>query len=603
MTYLEQPLSEAIWNIKYRYRLGDTLRDKSIEQTWRRVAKAIARAEKPSDRAHWEKEFYALLQAFRFLPGGRILAGAGTRFNVTLFNCFVMNIASDSLSGIFDALHEGALTLQEGGGVGYDFSVLRPRGDVVKKTGLTSSGPVSFMKIWNTTCGILLSTGARRGAMMAVMRCDHPDIIEFITAKSDANELRHFNLSVLVTDDFMNAVKQDAGWELVFPLAISDAKTQEYEIVTRTVGRDPQPVPCRVYQRIKARDLWQRIIKNAYDFAEPGVLFENTINRMNTLWYREWISATNPCGEIPLPAYGACNLGSINLTQFVINPFTDKAALDWMAIEKTSVIATRFLDNVIDVSRYPLKAQRQQAKGTRRIGLGVTGLADALVMLGVRYGTQEAFAMAEKVMKLIAHTTWRTSADLAAEKGSFPFYEASLYAEGEFVKSLPQEIREKIARQGMRNSHHNTIAPTGTISLLANNVSSGIEPIFSDAYERYVLLPDGQREKFAVMDYALHLWRKEHPAPSLPPAWMDSKSLTPEEHLLMQHAMQPYIDNAISKTINLPEAFPFEQLQGIYSQAYALGLKGCTIYRPNSITGSVLAATDPEQEVERCCQI
>lgn len=604
MAYLEQPLSEAVWNLKYRYRTGDTLHDKSIEHTWRRVAKAVARAEKSADRAYWEKQFYEILQAFRFLPGGRILAGAGTRFKVTLFNCFVMNIASDSLSGIFEALQEGALTLQEGGGVGYDFSVLRPRGDVVKKTGLSSSGPVSFMKIWNTTCGILLSTGARRGAMMAVLRCDHPDILEFISAKSDPNELRHFNLSVLVTDDFMKAVKEDAEWELVFPLATEEADAQHHDIIERRFGRSQDPVRCRVYQRVKARDLWQRIIKNAYDFAEPGVLFEDTINRMNNLWYREWISATNPCGEIPLPPYGACNLGSINLTQFVINPFTDQADLDWMGIEKTSAVATRFLDNVIDVSRYPLKAQREEAKGTRRIGLGVTGLADALVMLGIRYGSQDAFGIAEKVMRLIAYTTWNTSAELAAEKGSFPCYDAIRYAEGKFVGSLPAELHQKIATHGMRNSHHNTIAPTGTISLLANNVSSGIEPIFSDSYERNVLLPDGQRKNFAVTDYALRLWRKIHPGHhALPPAWVDSKSLPPEEHLRMQQAMQPYIDNAISKTINLPEEFPFEQLHEIYSKAYELGLKGCTIYRPNPTTGSVLAITDPEQEVERCCQI
>ncbi|MDR3478264.1 MAG: adenosylcobalamin-dependent ribonucleoside-diphosphate reductase [Gammaproteobacteria bacterium] len=602
MTFLTDPLSTQIWDIKYRYRLSGKIIDNTIEQTWSRVAKAVARAEKPTERAKWQKAFFDLLAGFRFLPGGRILAGAGTQLKVTLFNCFVMNIAEDSLPGIFDALEEGALTLQEGGGVGYDFSVLRPRGELVKKTGIASSGPVSFMKIWNTTCGILLSTGARRGAMMAVMRCDHPDIEEFITAKSDPNELRHFNVSVLVSDAFMQAVKADLDWELIFPIAKGD-KGADDEIVERPMGPEGALVSVRIYRRIKARALWLRIIKNAYDYAEPGVLFEDTINKLNTLWYREKISATNPCGEIPLPPYGACNLGSINLTQFVLNPFTPHAEMDWEGIERTSQVATRFLDNVIDVSRYPLKQQQKQAKGTRRIGLGVTGLADALVMMGLRYGSNASQALASRLMKLISETTWMTSAALAEEKGSFPFFEAEAYLKGDFVKRLPAVIRDKIAVSGMRNSHHNTIAPTGTISLLANNVSSGIEPIFSDSYDRYVILPDGTRQLFSVTDYVVNLWRAIKSPDKLPPAWVDSKALTPEDHLLMQYALQPYIDNAISKTINLPEDFPFEKLEGIYTNAHELGLKGCTVFRPNPITGSVLEVTTPEEDVERCCQL
>jgi len=580
-----EALSRHIWELKYRYHQADKIIDHTIEDTWQRVAKAVARAEKPAERLHWQKQFYALLAGFRFLPGGRILAGAGTKHKVTLFNCFVMNIAEDSLAGIFKALQEGAITLQAGGGVGYDFSVLRPRGELVRKTGIASSGPVSFMKIWNTTCGVLLSTGTRRGAMMAVMRCDHPDIEEFITAKADPLELRHFNVSVLVSDAFMQAVKTDAEWNLVFPV-IEGEKTTNDVVVQTWNGK--ANVPCRVYRRVKARELWGRIIKNAYDYAEPGVLFEDTINRMNTLHYCEWIGATNPCGEIPLPAYGACNLGSINLTQFVLDPFTEQARLDWDGIEKCSAVATRFLDNVIDVSLYPLKEQKKQALATRRIGLGLTGLADAFVMLGVRYGSDESLRLASKIMRCISTVTWQTSAELAGEKGSFPLYQQEAYLSGEYVKTLAPEIRASIGKYGMRNSHHNTIAPTGTISLLANNVSSGIEPIFGEAYERYVILPDGEREKFLVTDYVLQLWRKRGGSEKLPPAWVDSRDLLPVDHLNMQSALQPFIDNAISKTINLPGDFPFGGLSDVYTKAYHLGLKGCTIYRPNLITGSVL---------------
>jgi ribonucleoside-diphosphate reductase alpha chain len=601
MTFFHETIAAEIWDTKYRYRyLGQTI-DQTVEDTWIRVAKAAAKVESPQQRQFWQKQFHSILENFRFLPGGRILAGAGTKLHVTLFNCFVMNIAEDSLSGIFDALEEGAITLQQGGGVGYDFSILRPRGQIVKKTGIASSGPISFMRIWNTMCGILLSTGTRRGAMMSVLRCDHPDIEEFITAKADPQELRHFNVSVLVSDAFMQAVKADDDWALVFPLAAGEPENGE--IIYKQWSNQLEVVPCRVYRRVKARALWQQITRSAYDYAEPGVLFEDTINRMNTLWYREKISATNPCGEIPLPPYGACNLGAINLTQFVINAYTKEAALDWDGIKNTSHIATRFLDNIIDVSRYPLKAQKQEAIATRRIGLGFTGLADVFVMLGMRYGSEESLQLANKIMKTIAEATWDTSIALAAEKGAFPLYQADSYLGGEFVKKLPAETQAKIAQHGVRNSHHNTIAPTGTISLLANNVSSGIEPIFSAAYERYVLEPSGERKKFTVIDYALRQWQQLQLAERLPPAWIDSQTLTPKDHLAMQGAVQSYIDNAISKTINLPEDFPFDELHEVYSQAYAMGLKGCTIYRPNPITGSVLQSVEPEEDVERCCQI
>ncbi|VVC76725.1 Vitamin B12-dependent ribonucleoside-diphosphate reductase [Aquicella siphonis] len=594
MKTLNEPISMIVWENKYRYQCGGKIVDQSVEDTWRRVARAMAGVERKPERREWQRQFYRILENFHFLPGGRILAGAGTRHKVTLFNCFVMNIASDSLTGIFDALEEGALTLQQGGGVGYDFSVLRPFGDTVKKTGIQASGPVSFMRIWDAMCGVLLSTGTRRGAMMGVLRCDHPDIEAFITAKEDPRELRHFNVSVMVSDDFMAAVKNDAEWQLVFPV---ETEGEAGRVVFRQWGSAPGPVPCRIYRTLRARDLWEKIIRSAYEYAEPGVLFSDTINRMNNLWYCERIAATNPCGEIPLPPYGACDLGAVNLTQFVTAPFSAGAAINWNALEETVRVATRFLDNVIEVSRYPLRAQRQQAFATRRIGLGVTGLADMLIMMGIRYGSPESLAFARDVMKRVADATWQTSIELAHEKGVFPAYARS-YLQGRFVQSLDASLRAGLDKFGVRNSHHNTIAPTGTISLLANNVSNGIEPVFRAEYIRHMRMRKGDAVSFRVQDYAYYLWRSNHPeTDSLPPGWMDTDTLPPAAHLQVQAAVQPHIDNAISKTINIPRHFPFEQLIDVYSQAYALGLKGCTVFRPNPVTGSVIEV--PE---EHCCQ-
>lgn len=598
MSILRETISATIWDIKYRYRHGTKIIDQTIEQTWQRVAVAVAKAEAQKMRKQWQSSFYHSLEDFRFLPGGRILAGAGTKHKVTLFNCFVMRIAEDSIKGIFDALEEGALTLQQGGGVGYDFSVLRPNGDLVKKTGLTSSGPVSFMHIWDATCNVLLSTGARRGAMMGVLRCDHPDIEEFIAAKSQPSALRHFNVSVMVSDAFMQAVKNNTNWSLVFPL---EKKTAAKEgVVYRHWGDSLAPVPCRVYRQVNARDLWHKIISSAYQYAEPGVLFGDTINRMNNLSYCERMNATNPCGEIPLPAYGACNLGAINLVPFVNNAFTERAAMNWTLLEETVQIAVRFQDNVIDVSHYPLKSQRLAAQNTRRIGLGITGLADAFVMLGIRYGSKESLTLAAEIMKRIAYVSWYTSIELAKEKGVFPLFKTA-YLSGEFVQTLDDSLRNALGHHGIRNSHHNTIAPAGTISLLANNISNGIEPIFQGEYDRRVRAANGDMMTFSVHDYALQLWQKEH-ANSLPPAWIDTDSLTPNAHLQIQAAVQPFIDNAISKTINLPEKFPFESLEEVYTKAYELGLKGCTVFRPNPVTGSVLTRKTESPPGEHCCQ-
>lgn len=598
MSIFQESISEKVWDTKYRYRSNGKVVDQTIEDTWARIAKDISKVEQAKNAHHWQQEFYDALTDFRFLPGGRIMAGAGTHHNVTLFNCFVMPILEDSLTGIFDSLKEAALTLQQGGGVGYDFSLLRPRGFNVLHTGSTASGPVSFMRIWDSMCATMGSTGTRHGAMKGILRCDHPDIEEFIKVKSDPHELRHFNVSVLVTDTFMQAVSENREWELIFPTQESDVT----DTVMRHWSNSAEPIPCRIVRRVNARELWQNIVKSAYEFTEPGVLFEDTINRQNNLWYREWISATNPCGEVPLPLYGACNLGAINLTQFVQYPFTAKAAIDWTGIQKTVNVATRFLDNVIAISRYPLKMQRSEAFATRRIGLGITGLADMFIMMGVQYGNEASLKLASQIMKFIMESTWQASIDLAKERGVFAAFHAQKYLQGNFVKLLSEDMRQAIEQHGIRNSHHNTIAPGGTISLLANNISSGLEPVFGADYERLVRNPQGETTSIPVTNYALRLWRKLGHAEKLPPAWMDVGQLSPLQHLHVQAAVQPYIDNAISKTISVPENFPFDQLTEVYAQAYKLGLKGCTIYRPNAIRGSILSQINLTESVDQCFQ-
>lgn len=591
-------VSRHIWETKYRYRNGEA-HDRSIADTWQRVARALAAVEQ--EPARWEPRFRALLDDFRFLPGGRILAGAGTAHEVTLFNCFVMGIIEDSLDGIFDALKEGALTMQQGGGVGYDFSTLRPRGSRAHRVGTIASGPVSFMRIWDAMCATLLSTGARRGAMMATLRCDHPDIEEFIAAKQQPGELRHFNLSVQITDDFMQAVENDKSWPLVFPRdALADDDPGEGTVERVWSGRR-DPVPCRVLRTVRARDLWDRIMRATYDYAEPGVLFIDRINHLNNLAWRERITATNPCGEVPLPPYGACDLGSVNLTRFVREPFSARAALDEEAIAATVREAVRFMDNVIDVSRYPLPQQAETERGCRRIGLGLTGLADALILLNLRYDSEAGVAQAARIMALICHTAYRASIELAKEKGAFPVFEREPYLDSAFVATLPADIRDGIAAHGIRNSHLTAIAPTGTISLLANNVSSGLEPVFDFAYRRRILETDGHYREYALEDYAWRLWQQIHPDEPRPDSFVEVNDLQPADHLRMQAAIQPYVDNAISKTINVPADCPFEDFRHIYHEAWRQGLKGCTTFRPNPVTGAILQA--PAEESRHCCNL
>ncbi len=600
----ETEIARHIWDTKYRCRRGDKVIDRSVESTWRRVASALAGVEQ-EDAAEWEARFYDVLADFRFLPGGRILAGAGTSRRTTLFNCFVMGPVADSMDGIFDALKEGAITMQQGGGVGYDFSTLRPFGTPARGVGGIASGPVSFMRIWDAMCATLLSTGARRGAMMATLRCDHPDIERFVEAKRDPRELRHFNLSVLVTDEFMTAVEKGADWPLVFPSARIDPVRggAAQSTVMRAWSGSDGPVSCSVLRTVAARALWDRIMRGNYDCAEPGVLFIDRINQRNNLGYLERISATNPCGEIPLPYYGACNLGSVNLTRFVEHPFTPEASLDVAGIQHTVGVAVRLMDNVIDASLFPLNDQARQARRSRRLGLGLTGLADAFIMLGLRYGDEDSYRLAAEIMATICHSAYRASAELAREKGPFPEFDETAYLAAPFVQALPEDIRRAIKSAGVRNSHLTAIAPTGTISLLANNVSGGVEPVFDFNYTRGLLEMDGSYAEHQLADYAWRHWQALYPEKPLSRAFVNARSLPPSVHLKMQAAVQPYVDNAISKTINIPQDFPFEEFKSVYQQAYELGLKGCTTFRPNPVTGAILSTGASPEATSHCCDL
>lgn len=569
MSRFAAPIAESIWDMKYRFKEADgTPIDQTVEDSWRRIARDLAKVEK--DPSAWEDKFYAALEDFKYLPAGRITAGAGTARQVTLFNCFVMGTVPDSMSGIFDMLKEAALTMQQGGGIGYDFSTIRPRGADVKGVAADASGPLSFMDVWDAMCRTIMSAGSRRGAMMATMRCDHPDVEQFITAKSDPARLRMFNMSVLVTDAFMEAVKADGPWELKFG--------------------------GKVYQTVNARDLWNKIMQNTYDQAEPGVIFIDRINQANNLNYCETIAATNPCGEQPLPPYGACLLGSINLARLVTDPFETAAALDEAALTDLVTTAVRMMDNVVDASKFPLDAQAQEAQAKRRIGLGVTGLADALLMLGLEYGTEEAAAQTEAWMKAIAHASYKASVDLAKEKGAFPLFDKDKYVNGGLVQHLDEDLKAEIAEHGIRNALLTSIAPTGTISLYAGNVSSGIEPVFAYAYTRKVLQKDGSRTEEEVVDYAVKLWRDKFGDKELPSYFVNAQTLAPAAHVRMQAAAQKWIDSSISKTINCPEDISFDAFKDVYMQAWDTGCKGCTTYRPNDITGSVLTVSESEDK-------
>ena len=568
MSDFPMAISQQIWDMKYRLKdQNGTFLEQTVQDTWHRIAKALSEVE--TEPKKWETIFYNALTDFKFLPAGRITAGSGTKRNVTLFNCFVMGVIPDSMSGIFDMLKEAALTMQQGGGIGYDFSTIRPKGSLVKGIAADASGPVSFMDVWDSMCRTIMSAGSRRGAMMATMRCDHPDIEEFIAAKSDSQKLRMFNLSVLVTDAFMDAVKKGEDWKLIYN--------------------------NKVYSVIKAADLWDQIMRATYNFAEPGVIFIDRINATNNLSYCETITATNPCGEQPLPPYGACLLGSINLAKLVEQPFDKNAYLDVSQLEDLVSTAVRMMDNVIEVSQFPLEAQKLEAKNKRRIGLGVTGLADALLMVGLRYGSDEAVKKTEKWMKTIALSAYKASINLAEEKGAFPLFDPEKFIVSGKMIQMDEDVKQAVHKFGIRNALLTSIAPTGTISLYAGNVSSGIEPVFAYSYKRKVLQNDGSHVEEEVVDYAVQLWRDKFGNAPLPDFFVSAQNLTPADHVKMQAAAQKWVDSSISKTINCPEDISFDDFKEVYIQAYDIGCKGCTTYRPNEVTGSVLSAASEEK--------
>lgn len=562
--HFDQSIAEQIWRQKYRYVSQGQVIDATVEDTWRRVAKGLCRNEPEGRRAQIEDRFYNAMSGFRLLPGGRILSGCGTRRTVTLFNTFVMRTIPDALDGIIDTLRDAAVTMQMGGGIGFDFSTLRPKGTPVRGLDCPAAGPIAVMEIADALCKMVAS-GMGRGAMMATLSCDHPDIEDFISAKADGTRLNRFNLSVLVSDRFMQAVDQDADWPLIWQ------------------GHVQRVVP--------ARALWHQIMRHTYDAAEPGVLFIDRINAGNPLGYLETLSATNSCAEQPLPPNGACPLASVNLARLVGAPFTEAATLDLNALAHLVTTAVRMLDNVIDVSLYPAPAQEWEARNKRRIGIGLTGLGDALIMVGARYGSDQAVALLDVWMRCIKNAAYRASADLATERGPFPMFQASAHLAQPALETLDPEVRTRIAAHGLRNGVLTTLAPTGTTSLYAGNVSSGIEPVFSAAFQRHVTGPNGEKTTERVEDYAAWLYR-ERTGNSIEQAkgFATVADLTPADHVRMQATAQKYVDSGISKTVNCPADIPFGAFEQVYRDAYAQGCKGCTTYRPNDILGAVLTA-------------
>jgi ribonucleoside-diphosphate reductase alpha chain len=606
-----QPISADV--LREKYAKGD---ERTPDDVRRRVARALAAVERPEARAHWEAAFFKA-QADGLILGGRINSAAGTELKATLINCFVQPVG-DSISsddgevGIYAALNQAAETMRRGGGVGYDFSRIRPQGAYVKGTHSRASGPLSYMRVFDESCKTVESAGARRGAQMAVLRCDHPDIEAFIHAK-DGGALANFNLSVAVTDAFMQALARDGDWELVHRAppapALVDAGAR-----LRDDGR-------WIYRTLPARDVWRQVMASTYDHAEPGVVFIDAVNRDNNLSYCEVIEATNPCGEEPLPAYGCCDLGSIDLARFVRDPFTPGAAFDFAAFRGVVPVAVRMLDNVLDATVWPLPEQEREAMAKRRIGLGFTALGDALLMLGMRYDAEEGRAMAARIAREMRDAAYLASVELAREKGAFALLDARLYlASPRFASRLPDDIKAAIRAHGLRNSHLLAIAPTGTISLaFADNASNGIEPAFSWRYTRKKRMPDDSRREYAVEDHAYRLYRHVNglgddvtmlsfdAAQAREPgrAWTDAHGrrvamlpahfvtaleMSARDHMRMSAAVQPYIDTAISKTVNVAADYPFADFEDLYLEAWKSGLKGITTYRPNAVVGSVLDA-------------
>lgn len=563
--------------------------EQSEQDLFARVARALAAVEKPELQAHWEQEFLANLQRGA-IGAGRIMAAAGLDTKATLINCFVQPIAdatngfdTQGNPGIYTALSQAAETMRRGGGVGYDFSKLRPRGALVRGTNSYASGPCSFIDVFDASCTTVESAGARRGAQMGVLRIDHPDVLEFITAKRKKGRWNNFNVSVGVSSAFMQAVKDDADWDLVHIARPSDAQI--------AAGARLRDDGLWVYQSQPARTLWNTIMQSAYDFAEPGILFLDNINADNNLWYAEQIAATNPCGEQPLPPYGCCDLGPIILTRFVREPFTPQARFDLESFSAAVAIQVRLLDNVLDATVWPLPEQQREAQQKRRIGVGFTGLGDTLILLGLHYASEEGLRQAEAIACAMRDAAYAASVELAQEKGAFPLFKAKQYLQSGFAKRLPKDLRAAINKHGLRNSHLLSIAPTGTVSLaFADNASNGIEPAYSWTYTRKKRMADGGEQLYTVQDHAYRLYKSLHgdDAP-LPDCFVSALELSASEHVAMLRCVQPFIDTSISKTVNIPGDYPFEDFKNLYMECWEAGLKGCATYRPNDTLGAVLS--------------
>lgn len=598
-TFAAQPISVDVLNEKY-LKNGET----TVDQLYARVSKALASAEKPALRKKYEKLFLANMHNGA-IGAGRIMSAAGTEIQATLINCFVQPVGDcikdfddEGFPGIYEALREAAETMRRGGGVGYDFSRIRPNGAYVKGTHSSASGPCSYMDVFDKSCTTVESAGARRGAQMGVLRIDHPDVMDFITAKRTPGRWNNFNVSVAVTSAFMEAVEKGTEWNLVHKKAPNEkflAENGSFQLPNDGGW---------VYKVVKARDLWDTIMKSTYDFAEPGILFMDNINGDNNLSYTETIAATNPCGEQPLPPYGCCDLGPINLTKFVRYPFgpediaetLQRAYFDFPAFEKAVALQVRALDNVLDVTFWPLPQQRQESEAKRRIGVGFTGLGNTLSMLRLKYNSTEGREMAVEIAETMRNAAYMASVDLAQEKGTFPLFNATGYLkEGTFASRLPKHIKAAIRKYGIRNSHLLSIAPTGTVSLaFCDNASNGIEPPFSWTYTRKKREGDGTTTEYQVEDHAYRLYRQmcgDIDVSKLPEYFVSALEMSAQDHLAMMIEVQPYIDTAISKTVNIPADYPFESFKNLYFDAWKGNLKGLATYRPNDTLGSVLSIT------------